>query len=118
VNIVKLEPHQIFVFGSNTEGRHGGGAARQAMKWGAIYGQASGRQGQTYAVITKRLPVTFLGWDAITLHLQTLFDYAVQNPQLEFLLTPIGTGLAGGELEDLEEVLSLMIIPENVKKCW
>lgn len=54
--ITKLEPNQIFVFGSNTEGRHGKGAALFAkQKCGAIYGQASGPQGQSYAIVTKDL---------------------------------------------------------------
>lgn len=46
----------IFVFGSNTEGRHGKGSALIAKeKFGAIYGQSSGLQGQSYAIITKDL---------------------------------------------------------------
>ena len=51
-----LEPNQIFVFGSNTQGRHGAGAALIAkQKFGAIYGKAEGLQGQSYAIITKDL---------------------------------------------------------------
>lgn len=54
--ILKLEPNQIFVFGSNTQGRHGKGAAHLAYKhFGAIYGQARGIQGQCYAICTKDL---------------------------------------------------------------
>ena len=54
--ITKLEPNQIFVFGSNTQGRHGSGNARAAMDcFGAVYGQAKGLQGQSYAIITKDL---------------------------------------------------------------
>ena len=37
--ITQLEPNQIFVFGSNTQGRHGKGAALTAKnKFGAVYG--------------------------------------------------------------------------------
>lgn len=50
--IDKLEANEIFVFGSNLEGRHGGGAAAVAKKWGAIWGQGVGLQGQTYAIPT------------------------------------------------------------------
>ena len=51
-----LQDNQIFVFGSNTQGRHSAGAAKTARdKFGAIYGQAEGLQGQSYAIITKDL---------------------------------------------------------------
>ena len=54
--ILKLKPNQIFVFGSNTQGRHGKGAALCAKeRFGAIYGQAYGLQGQSYAIVTKEL---------------------------------------------------------------
>ena len=50
--IDKLASNEIFVFGSNTQGAHGGGAARTAMNWVAIYGQAFGLQGKTFAIPT------------------------------------------------------------------
>lgn len=54
--ITELPENGIFVFGSNTQGRHGKGAALLAKnKFGAIYGQAKGLQGQSYAIITKDL---------------------------------------------------------------
>ena len=52
-NITKLETNEIFVFGSNEGGRHGKGAAKQALTWGAKFGQASGLQGRTYGIPTK-----------------------------------------------------------------
>ena len=52
--VPSLQPDEIFVFGSNTAGVHGGGAAKTALaKFGAIYGQGCGRQGQSYAIPTK-----------------------------------------------------------------
>ena len=52
----KLKSNQIFVFGSNTQGRHGKGSALVArLNFGAIYGQAYGLQGQSYAIVTKDL---------------------------------------------------------------
>jgi lantibiotic modifying enzyme len=57
-NIFSLEDNQIFVFGSNLSGRHGLGAAKTAMKWGAKYGQAEGLQGQTYGIPTVNSLVT------------------------------------------------------------
>lgn len=52
-NITKLDSNQIFVFGSNQSGRHGKGAAKTALGWGAVYGQAEGLQGKTYGIPTK-----------------------------------------------------------------
>ena len=57
--ITKLEPNYIFVFGSNPEGRHGAGAAKAALKFGAKYGIGRGLQGQTYALVTKNLKEGF-----------------------------------------------------------
>lgn len=54
--IRKLAPDMVYVFGSNTEGRHGRGAALQAREqFGAIYGQSRGLMGQSYALVTKNL---------------------------------------------------------------
>lgn len=50
-----LPENHVFVFGSNPEGRHGMGAAKQAMKWGAVYGKGRGLHGSTYALVTKNL---------------------------------------------------------------
>ena len=56
--ITKLEENQIFVFGSNPQGRHGLGSAKEAKdKFGAIYGQGEGLQGNAYALPTKDLRV-------------------------------------------------------------
>ncbi len=58
--IQHLGEKEIFVFGSNTEGRHGAGAALHARtNFGAIYGQALGLQGKSYAIITKDLTQTY-----------------------------------------------------------
>ena len=45
--IVQLDKKEIFVFGSNLAGMHGGGAARIAHeKFGAEWGVGVGRTGQ------------------------------------------------------------------------
>ena len=55
-HITELKPNEIFVFGSNLQGYHGGGAARLAMnQWGAVWGQGTGLQGQTYAIPTCKV---------------------------------------------------------------
>lgn len=78
--ITKLARNEIFVFGSNTEGRHGKGAALWAKEnAGAINGKASGRQGQSYSIITKNLkkkihPSVLKG--SIVFQIEELYRYA------------------------------------------
>ena len=116
--ITKLKPNQVFVFGSNVAGVHGAGAARQALVWGAVMGKAKGLSGQTYGIITKKLPNTFMGWNYITKQLITLCEFAKKYDHLEFLLTDVGCGLAGGEREDLEKILENIKLPPNIIKTW
>lgn len=65
--IEDLKDDEVFVFGSNEAGRHGKGAAKQAMEFGAKYGQAFGPQGNTFAIptmnpsISKKLSVEKIG---------------------------------------------------------
>ena len=100
--IVTLQPNEVFVFGSNAEGRHGKGAAKTAMSFGAVYGQARGIMGQAYAIITKNLtPGTvekitgrrypyggYLSvplWDIET-DIRELYEYARQHSDKDFLI--------------------------------
>lgn len=88
--IESLEPHQVFVFGSNAEGAHGGGAARLALdRFGAVWGQASGLQGQSYGIDTMS------GLPTIAREAAVFLAYAAEHPQLEFLVTELGCGIAG-----------------------
>lgn len=95
-NITKLEQNQIFVFGSNQAGRHGKGAAKTALRWGAVYGQAEGLQGKTYAIPSKDKSIRrTLTVDEIKPYVDRFVYYARQHPELTFLVTEIGCGLAG-----------------------
>lgn len=88
--------NSIFVFGSNLEGRHGKGAALEAVKnHGAVYGQAYGLQGSSYAIPTKSTPYLSLSLHQIRENVEYFLIFAKQNPQLFFKVTPIGCGLAG-----------------------
>lgn len=97
----------VFVFGSNTGGRHGKGAALAALrKYGAIYGQGEGMQGNSYAIPTKGVHPTSgrlytLSLDIIKLAVLEFIDYADNHPELTFQLTPIGCGLAGYKPEQI-----------------
>ena len=95
-SIKELAPNQIFVFGSNTAGRHGKGAALQAVEqFGARYGTGMGRTGQCYAIPTKDDDLKVLPPAAIKIQITEFIRYAKEHPDLEFLVTRIGCGLAG-----------------------
>lgn len=95
-NITELEENQIFVFGSNTAGIHGAGAARFAHeKFGAVYGKGHGLQGKSYALATlnDRLEqITFREFDK---YVEWFYKCVRANPNLEFFLTKVGCGLGG-----------------------
>ena len=96
-HITSLEPHQVFVFGSNREGKHLAGAAKLAFEhFGAIWGQGEGLQGQSYA-----LPTMGLSLDEIKKHINTFLHCACEHPELEFLVTRIGCGIAGCKDRDI-----------------
>jgi hypothetical protein len=94
--ITKLETNQIFVFGSNYAGRHGKGAALMALKkFGAIPGQGVGLMGQSYGIATKDKFLKTLPLNSIELQIIKFLKFAKAHPELTFLVTPIGCGLAG-----------------------
>lgn len=90
-NITHLEPDDIFVFGSNLQGMHGGGAARVAYnKFGAIWGQGVGLQGQSYAIPTMQG-----GVETIKPYVDQFIKFARECDQNTFYVTRIGCGIAG-----------------------
>ena len=79
------------LFGSNLEGEHGGGAARTAReKFGAIWGQGTGLQGQSYGI-----PTMHGGVEEIQSHVGEFIDFAMSHPELIFLVPRVGCGIAG-----------------------
>lgn len=89
--ITRLEPNEIFVFGSNLAGCHGGGAARIAYEhFGAEWGVGVGPTGKCYAIPTMQG-----GVDTIRPYVDEFIRYAEQHPELTFLMTRIGCGIAG-----------------------
>ena len=90
-NINFLAENEIFVFGSNLQGLHGGGAARAAVqKFGAVWGQGVGMQGRCYAI-----PTMHGGVDVIKPYVDDFIMYAKDHPEFTFLVTRIGCGIAG-----------------------
>ena len=89
--ITSLQSHEIFVFGSNLQGCHAGGAARLAYhKFGAVWGQGVGRQGNCYAI-----PTMHGGVEDIRPYVEEFLAYAAEHSELTFLVTRIGCGIAG-----------------------
>ena len=89
--ITSLEPNEIFVFGSNLKGMHGGGAAYIAYrKFGAIMGQGVGLHGQSYGIPTMQG-----GVETIRPYVDEFIEFAKEHPTLTFLVTRIGCGIAG-----------------------
>ena len=108
--INKLKENEIFVFGSNLEGMHGGGAALIAYnKFGAIWGQGVGLQGQSYGI-----PTMHGGIDVIKPYIDEFIDFARSHSELKFLVTRIGCGIAGFKDEEMAPLFKDAIEIENI----
>jgi hypothetical protein len=112
--VTDVTDKQIFVFGSNESGIHGAGAAKAALSFGAEIGVGFGFSGNTFAIPTK-------DWKIKTLSLQTIQHYVARfiaaarlYSELEFLVTPIGCGLAGYEVIDIAPFFRECIDLKNV----
>lgn len=109
--IRSLAPNEIFVFGSNLAGAHGGGAARAAMnKFGAIWEQGVGLQGQSYAIPTMQG-----GVETIKPYVDEFIEFAKAHPEMKFLVTRIGCGIAG--FKD-DEIAPLFKDAQAVENVW
>lgn len=106
-----LQENQVFVFGSNLAGMHGGGAARVArLRFGAVMGKGVGIQGRSYAIPTMQG-----GTETIRPYVNDFIAYAKEHPELTFLVTPIGCGIAGFEPEDIAPLFEKA---SNVENIW
>lgn len=110
-NITHLEPDDIFVFGSNLEGRHMGGAARVAYeKFGAVWGQGVGMQGQSYAIPTMQG-----GIETIKPYVDQFIKLACEWDQNTFYVTRIGCGIAGFTDEEIAPLFDEAYYLYNVR---
>lgn len=104
----------IFVFGSNLAGLHGGGAAFHALEHhGAILGQGIGLQGQSYATPTMDENLYPLPLGEIARHIANFLDFARSRPDLTFYVTPVGCGIAGYSQPQIRPFLTGM--PPNCR---
>lgn len=108
--ISELKNNEIFVFGSNLQGAHGGGAARVALNnFGAILGQGVGLQGQSYAIPTMQG-----GVETIKPYVDEFIDFAHQHTELQFYVTRIGCGIAGFRDKDIAPLFTKAIELPNI----
>ena len=95
--ISELKENEIFVFGSNLAGSHGGGAALLAYRrFGAIWGQGVGLQGQCYGI-----PTMHGGVEAIKPYVDEFIAFAQAHPEYTFLVTKVGCGIAGFTVDEI-----------------
>lgn len=108
-NIRQLEENEIFVFGSNALGQHGGGAAAFAVRqFGAVWGQGEGLQGQSYAIPTME------GLESLEQAVNRFIRFADQHPEMRFLVTRIGCGIAGYSPCDIAPLFRQCVNLQNV----
>ena len=108
--ITELKPNEIFVFGSNLAGAHGGGAAYVALqRFGAVWGKGVGLQGQSYAIPTMQG-----GVETIKPYVDEFIEFASKHPEYKFLVTRIGCGIAGFRDEEIAPLFENAIELENV----
>ncbi len=108
--ITDLAENEVFVFGSNLAGAHGGGAALLAYrKFGAIWGQGVGLQGQSYGI-----PTMHGGVDAIKPYVDEFIEFAKTRPDLTFLVTRVGCGIAGFTNEEISPLFAKAHEVENI----
>lgn len=108
--ISELKANEIFVFGSNLAGLHQGGAARFAFaRFGAVWGEGVGLHGQTYAIPTMQG-----GVETIKPYTDNFINFAKEHPELTFLVTRIGCGIAGFRDAEIAPLFKDAIDMENV----
>lgn len=117
-NIIKeLKENEIFVFGANRQGRHGLGSALTARnKFGAIYGQSEGLQGQSYAIITKELRKEYqpVSLGEIKLGVDTFIQFAKDNKHLTFYVVELGCNLAYFTVEEVAPLFKSAMKLRNI----
>ena len=111
--ITRLTPNEIFVFGSNLQGVHGGGAARMAYEhFGAVWGEGVGLFGQSYAIPTMQG-----GVETIRPYVDDFIRFAQRHGELDFLVTEIGCGIAGFTPREIAPLFFKAIV-DDIKNVY
>ena len=108
-HISRLAPNEVFVFGSNEQGLHYGGAAKVAVEnFGAIMGQGNGLQGMSYAIPSMS------GLGVMGEYVKEFCEFAKVHPEKRFLVTEIGCGIAGYSIGEVAPLFECCVEVENV----
>lgn len=108
--ITELEEDEVFVFGSNLAGMHGGGAAAIAHRsFGAVWGKGVGLYGQSYAIPTMQG-----GVKTVKPYVDEFIEFAKSRPELRFLVTKIGCGIAGFSEEQIAPLFAEAVEGKNI----
>lgn len=108
--VEQLSNCEIFVFGSNLEGMHMGGAAKIAHeKFGAEWGVGDGPTGKCYAI-----PTMHGGLEEIRPYAKKFIEYAKAHPMNRFLLTRVGCGIAGFKDSDMAQLFEDALDVPNI----
>lgn len=111
--ISRLASDEVFVFGSNLQGMHGGGAARMAYeRFGAVWGEGVGMFGQSYAIPTMQG-----GVETIKPYVDDFLRYAKMHQELDFLVTEIGCGIAGFTPKEIAP-LFFKVIENDIRNVY
>jgi hypothetical protein len=143
-NITTLQPNQVFVFGANTAGGHGGGTAGIAQrgtatsnytalpvgtkgKWaeyGVVDRLMQGTEGKSFGIVTKAANISgtslkigarrSVPLSRIEQSINALIKEANSHPELEFLVTKFGTNMAGFTIEEMKSLLVNKTLPDNI----
>lgn len=108
--INELKDNEIFVFGSNESGIHGGGAAKTALRFGAKNGESFGLQGKTFAIPTVNASVRGkLPIEKVKRYVEEFLKFAKENKDKIFLVTEIGCGIAGFRISDIAPMFKSVV---------
>lgn len=123
-NITELKDNEVFVFGSNVQGEHVGGAAWAAFqKFGAKMGEGFGHNGKSYAIPTcirlngtdgKRYTKPFEYVSQIEPYIEAFINEAMYSKHITYYVTKIGCGIAGFKVEEIAELFRPCLDMENV----
>lgn len=91
----------IFVFGSNLAGRHGAGAALEALRLGFPMHLGVGLCSRCYALPTKDHEIRSLPLHVVRLYVNSFMAVADNAVKLQFKVTRVGCGLAGFSDEEI-----------------
>lgn len=121
-NITSLNEGEIFGFGANEAGIHGGGAAKLAhQKFEAEWHVGFGLTGKCFAIPTKDRRIQSLAIIQIKHYVDRFIEYAKEHPEYKFLVTEIGCGLAGFVPEQIAPLFKDAVDIENIflpKRFW